>query len=140
VCEWWYNVYCENSDKLYHKNAQLYQTNGGNQNNDFNKNNAETNWNHNRDNNNNNNNIYNYKDFRNNHYNDNNGKNANNFKISSNVRERYSLPNNDRNEDEINVDFSNEEMSESNDKLFKTKLTDKLVSNVNLINKTKSKI
>lgn len=131
MCEWWYNVYCENSDKLYHKNAQLYQTNGGNQNKD--NNNVETNWNHNRDNNNN------YKDFRNNHYNDDDRKNANNFKISSNARERYSLPN-DRNDDEINVDFSNEEMSESKDKLFKTKLNDKLVSNINLINKTKSKI
>jgi len=138
VCEWWYNVYCENSDKLYHKNAQLYQTNGGNQNKD--NNNVETNWNHNRDNNNNNNNNNNnYKDFRNNHYNDDDRKNANNFKISSNARERYSLPN-DRNDDEINVDFSNEEMSESKDKLFKTKLNDKLVSNINLINKKKSKI
>jgi hypothetical protein len=137
VCEWWYNVYCENSDKLYHKNAQLYQTNSGDQNNDFNKDNVETKWNHNRENNNNNNNNNNYKEFRNrNYYNDDDGKNANNFKISSNVRERHSLPNNDQNDDEINVDFSNEEVSESRDKLFKTKLTDKLVPNINLINKT----
>jgi len=63
---------------------------------------------------------------------------SNNYKVDSNLKERYSAPDSDydQNEDEINVDLSNVEMSESRDKLLKTKLADKVVPNVGSISKS----
>ena len=146
VCEWWYNVLCENSEQLYHKNEQLYRTdNSREQNddkpNDENRNNRNHNeynrsWNPQNHINNSPNDNHNHNNDNNHNYHNNHNHNPHNHYSNDNFR-----ANSGRNDvrsggqdleyEDIDVDLSN--MDESRNSFIK------VVSNHQLVSKLKPK-